>query len=59
MSISSGVRRKLWAASGGYCGNPACHKDLLQTSMMIDTILLSVDEEVEMCFLENAKHLEF
>lgn len=32
MSISSGVRRKLWAASGGYCGNPACHKDLFTLS---------------------------
>jgi predicted nucleotidyltransferase len=30
-----------------------------QTSMMIDTILLSVEEEMEMCFLDNAKHLEF
>lgn len=32
MSISSGVRRKLWAASGGYCGNPDCHKDLFALS---------------------------
>lgn len=32
MSISSGVRRKLWAASGGYCGNPTCHKDLFALS---------------------------
>lgn len=30
-----------------------------QTSMMIDSILLSVEEEMEMCFLENAKHYEF
>ena len=28
MSISSKVQRKLWAASGGFCGNPACHKEL-------------------------------
>ncbi len=28
-------------------------------SMMIDTILLSVEEEMEMAFLENAKVLEF
>lgn len=28
-------------------------------SMMIDTILLSMEEEVEMAFLENAKYLEF
>lgn len=32
MSISSGVKRKLWAASGGYCGNPACHKNLFALS---------------------------
>lgn len=30
-----------------------------QTSMMIDTILLSVEEEMEMSFLENAKYIEF
>lgn len=28
-------------------------------SMMIDTILLSLEEEMEMAFLENAKVLEF
>lgn len=28
-------------------------------SMMIDTILLSLEEEIEMAFLENAKVLEF
>ncbi len=28
-------------------------------SMMIDAILLSVEEEMEMAFLENAKYLEF
>ncbi len=28
-------------------------------SMMIDTILLTVEEEMEMAFLENAKVLEF
>lgn len=28
-------------------------------SMMVDTILLSVEEEKEMAFLENAKYLEF
>ena len=30
-----------------------------QTSMIIDTILLSVEEEMEMSFLENAKYFEF
>ena len=30
-----------------------------QTSMMIDTILLSLEEEMEMSFLENAKYFEF
>lgn len=28
-------------------------------SMMIDVILLSMEEEMEMAFLENAKYLEF
>jgi predicted nucleotidyltransferase len=28
-------------------------------SMMIDAILLSMEEEMEMAFLENAKYLEF
>ncbi len=28
MSISTGVKRKLWASSGGYCGKPDCHSDL-------------------------------
>lgn len=28
-------------------------------SMVIDTILLSIEEEMEMAFLENAKVLEF
>jgi predicted nucleotidyltransferase len=28
-------------------------------SMMIDAILLSVEEEMEMAFLENAKYMEF
>lgn len=28
-------------------------------SMMIDAILLSMEEEMEMSFLENAKYLEF
>ena len=32
MSISSKVQRKLWAASGGYCGNPACHRELFPVS---------------------------
>jgi predicted nucleotidyltransferase len=30
-----------------------------QTSMMIDIILLSVEEEIEMSFLENAKYYKF
>lgn len=29
MSISIKVQRKLWASSGGYCGNPGCHCELL------------------------------
>lgn len=29
MSISTKVQRKLWASSGGYCGNPGCHCELL------------------------------
>ena len=29
MSISTKVQRKLWASSGGYCGNPRCHCELL------------------------------
>ena len=29
MSISAKVQRKLWAGSGGYCGNPGCHCELL------------------------------
>jgi len=28
MSISDKVKRKLLAASGGYCGNPSCHRNL-------------------------------
>ena len=28
-------------------------------SMMIDSILLSIEEEMEMAFLENAKYLKF
>lgn len=28
MSISTEVKRKLWASSGGYCGKPDCNKDL-------------------------------
>lgn len=28
MSISTKVKRKLLAASGGFCGNPNCHKNL-------------------------------
>ena len=28
MSISDKVKRKLLAASGGYCGNPNCHRNL-------------------------------
>lgn len=28
MAISTLVKRKLLASSGGYCGNPACHRDL-------------------------------
>ena len=28
MSISTEVKRKLWASSGGYCGKPDCHADL-------------------------------
>ncbi|MCE5320798.1 MAG: HNH endonuclease [Bacteroidales bacterium] len=28
MSISTEVKRKLWASSGGYCGKPDCHRDL-------------------------------
>lgn len=41
MSISSGVRRKLWAASGGYCGNPAFPEDYLRsglTKVIYDTL---------------------
>jgi hypothetical protein len=29
MAISEKVKRKLWASSGGYCGNPDCHNELL------------------------------
>lgn len=29
MRISNNVQRKLWASSGGFCGNPACHCELL------------------------------
>ena len=29
MSISTLVQRKLLAASGGYCGNPSCHCELM------------------------------
>ena len=28
MSISTDVKRKLWASSGGYCGKLDCHRDL-------------------------------
>ena len=28
MSISTKVQRKLLAASGGFCGNPSCHRNL-------------------------------
>jgi len=28
MSISTRVQRKLLAASGGFCGNPSCHRNL-------------------------------
>jgi hypothetical protein len=28
MSINTKVKRKLLAASGGFCGNPNCHKNL-------------------------------
>jgi len=43
MSISNLVKRKLLASSGGYCGNPNCHRNLFE---FIETGDISSIEEL-------------
>ncbi len=42
MSISTVVKRKLWASSGGYCGKPDCNKDLF--SFFESSEIINIEE---------------
>lgn len=42
MSISTEVKRKLWASSGGFCANPSCHKELFAFSN--DGTIVNIEE---------------
>ena len=42
MTISSKTKRLLWMRSGGYCQNPACHRDIIVSFQ--DGSLSSIDE---------------
>ena len=46
MAIIETVKRKLWASSGGYCGNPDCHISLF-----------SFFETGEICNIEELAHI--